>query len=553
MNPIAKSVNCAVAISGLLAVIAAHLDAQQVDIVPFQSNWDYLFTAADDGTGALRATDPFANSNGVDFTQWNQTSFITSPLDVGGRMLSWQTGPAVFGFGDNAATGTVLPVPASGERDAIHYFRHEFTTSEELSNLTVGVSVDDGAVVYLDGQRLSALNSCCKNSSNRNYDPLDNPDQPIPYGERATVSNGPCRIEGLVYEEEFAGITLSPGPHVLAVSVHSISANSADMRFDMRLFQNVENEYRGDPAVNGGSFSGAWGEAACGAQSPVWASGSAPDSPGAIARLRGIPTRDTTIYADQDKTVGTVIFDNANRYAITGHGTFDFATLDGSNALIDVLRGDHEFQTTVALNANLDINVAAGASIEFNNDLLLQGNNLSIGGGGGDVEINNNLFADGGNVSAMAATVAGSGSIHGNLFNHGGMLAPGDGIGVLTVAGDVHQSADAVLEIELAAAEHDVLRVLGQFDMAGELRVVLADGFTPGRGDSFTILEYGSQAGDFESLHLPAIGNGLSWELLGGELTLVPESSGLCLLVIGGLGLTFLARRFRVSSHGQVV
>lgn len=544
-----RSANFTICIAAA-AVMVANSSGQQVELVPFDSTWDYLFTAVDDGGGDLRATDPFANTNGIDFANWPNPGFNTSvPLDVGGRTLSWQSGPALFGFGDTGVTlGTPLSVPASGERDATHYFRYEFTTTQEFTNLTLGAEVDDGMVVYLDGQRISGMDSCCKNSANRNYDPLDNPEVPVPYRERATVSNGPCRIEGVVYEEEVAGVTLSPGSHVLAASVHSISANSADMRFDLRLFQNVENEYQGDPTANGGSFSGEWGEAGCGEQSPAWAAGSAPDGAGAIARLKGIPNRATTIYSDDDKTLGTMIFENSRTYAIAGHGTFEFQTADGSSALIDVVEGDHEFQTVVSLTDNLDVNVAAGSSVEFNNDLFLQGNSLTIGGDGGAVEINNNLFADGGAVNAAAGAMIGSGPIYGDVFNTGGTVAPGNGLGVLSIEGDyISQSADSVLQLELGAVQHDILQVTGELELSGELQVALADGYTPVAGDLFEILEFDAVSGSFDRLSLPALGEGLSWNVSGlydaGELAIVPEPASALMLVLAGFGLALIRRR----------
>ena len=546
MKRLTKSATLLVLLAAF-AVMTERSYGQQVNVVPFGSTWDYLFTAIDDGSGKLVATDPFANSSGVDFSQWAQPSFNTPSMTTEGRSLTWQTGPASFGFGDNGVThGTPLSVPFSGQRDATHYFRHEFNVGSSLENLTLSAIVDDGMVVYLDGQRISSLESCCKNSANRNYDPVATPEVEVPYRERATVSNGPCRIEGVAFEQEIANITLSPGSHVLAASVHSISANSADMRFDLRLFQNVENQYQGDPSNNGGSYSGEWGDAGCGAESPSWAAGAAPDAPGAIARFLDIPTRSTTIYADDDKTLGTVIFDNRNTYALAGQGTLTFQSTDG-NALVDVLRGDHEFQTAVSLSSNLDVNVASGTSVEFNNDLSLNGNNLTVGGGGGAVEINNNLFTDGGAVNAAAAAIVGSGPIHGDLLNTGGVVSPGNGVGVLSVIGDYRStSSDSVIQLELAANENDLLQVSGELELSGELQVALADGFMPEAGASFQVFSADAVSGSLERISLPALNEGLNWDVSGisaGQLSVVPEPSGVLMLILGGLGLSVLRRR----------
>ncbi len=535
--------------------------AQQTNIIPFGSEWDYLFTAVD-----RLATNPFENSDGVDFSQWAQPSFDMPSMTTDGRVLTWGTGPAPFGFGESNLATDFGDVPNTSERDATHYFRHEFSVSSAYDSLTISAILDDGAVIYLDGQRITGLDSCCKTpldtvptaNRSKNYDvvtglatdgsgtQLFDPSQPVPYRERAWNANGPCKREGVPFEQEVS-VSLSPGNHVLAASVHAISPNSNDMRFDLRLFENVVNEYQGDPSNNGNSFSGEWGESGCGEANPSWAAGSAPGGAGAVARLLGTPSRDTTIYSDTNKTLGTIIFDNNNTYAIAGNGTFSFASADDGNALIDVIDGDHEFQTVVSLDSNLDVNVAAGTSIEFNNDLMLNGNSLTVGGGGGAVEINNNLFTDGGSVNAAAGAVLGTGPIHGDFLNSGGVVAPGNGVGVLTINGDYRSSGrDSVIQIELAADRHDIIQVTGDAELSGELEVTLADGFVPVAGTEIQFLEAGNVTGSIDQVTLPQLDGGLAWDASrasSGFLMVVPEPSAAIMLILGGFGFSLLRRR----------
>lgn len=197
--------------------------------------WEYLFTAGPKDAVRPVATDPFANDEGVDFSNWYGLEFDTEQsLTTDGRTLSWEMGESPFGFGNRReGIGTQWSVPLSGERDATHYLRYEFTTDQEFENLHLIGEVDDGVIIYLDGEPITTFSSCCRRPDNTNFDPLSSE---IPYRTRATVSNGPTRIEGVFHVESLGPeFTLSAGTHVLAASLHSISLNSADMHFDLGL------------------------------------------------------------------------------------------------------------------------------------------------------------------------------------------------------------------------------------------------------------------------------------------------------------------------------
>jgi len=59
--------------------------------------------------------------------------------------------------------------------------------------------------------------------------------------------------------------------------------------------------------------------------------------------------------------------------------------------------------------------------------------------------------------------------------------------------------------------------------MAGTLDVSLIDEFSPGLGDSFTILTYGAHSGTFSTANLPALNPGLTWQVEYGDNSLVIE------------------------------
>ena len=89
------------------------------------------------------------------------------------------------------------------------------------------------------------------------------------------------------------------------------------------------------------------------------------------------------------------------------------------------------------------------------------------------------------------STLAGTGTIIGNVTNNSRMVSPGDPSGVpgmLTVVHDYTQAQYATLMIQIAgtnAGDFSVLNVLGNANLNGYLGPVLLNGFVPTIGDSF--------------------------------------------------------------------
>lgn len=108
----------------------------------------------------------------------------------------------------------------------------------------------------------------------------------------------------------------------------------------------------------------------------------------------------------------------------------------------------------------------------------------------------------------------------------GGRVAPADIAdfdpdGVVTVASEVGAMAVHAglwmlgeLAIDLAGAspgEYDRVVVDHEFRAGGQLVVSLLDGFTPGDGDVFDILDFNNATGSFSSVSLPGLSPGLTW------------------------------------------
>ena len=269
-----------------------------------------------------------------------------------------------------------------------------------------------------------------------------------------------------------------------------------------------------------------------------------PDSNAEGAILGGAISSSTTVVIDTDTVINSIQIDNGNSYVVAGSKTLSLEAGTPGNPSIDVVGQaspvTHEFQVRSTLNNATTVSVGSNATLEFNNRLDLGGNTLTKTGPG-TISVNNVLNAGGGSLECNEGTCAGSGTVDGNLNNSGGTVSPGNSPGALVVEGDYIQAAHAALSIELGGTapggEHDVLIVNGTADLAGELEVTLLGDYQPGFSDSFDILEFGDTLGGFDSVSLPVLSNGLSWDMTAlyanGSVSVVPEVSSWLLLLLG--------------------
>ena len=84
----------------------------------------------------------------------------------------------------------------------------------------------------------------------------------------------------------------------------------------------------------------------------------------------------------------------------------------------------------------------------------------------------------------------GNGLVIGNLINAGGVIAPGNSPGTLTIQGSLTSNGKIEIEVfGLAAGEFDVLAVMGNADFTGStVDFIFGNGFLPKQGDSFVFL-----------------------------------------------------------------
>ena len=119
-----------------------------------------------------------------------------------------------FGYGDDWFTGVDIGTPAEKGLSKAAYFRHGFTTDEPFSNLELRCQRDDGMVVYLDGEEVARVN-------------MKEGEESFELAAEFAVGDA---AETTVFRLPLKGVTLRPGEHLLAISVHNTESPSSDLR-----------------------------------------------------------------------------------------------------------------------------------------------------------------------------------------------------------------------------------------------------------------------------------------------------------------------------------
>jgi autotransporter-associated beta strand protein len=108
------------------------------------------------------------------------------------------------------------------------------------------------------------------------------------------------------------------------------------------------------------------------------------------------------------------------------------------------------------------------------------------------------------------ATLGGNGNIAGGLSALG-VVAPGNSAGTLTVTGSAILAAGSTLVVEIGGgtpgSQYDRFIVTGQLSIGGNMAVALTNGFVPGIGASFDLIDWGSRSGLFTIVALPTMTN----------------------------------------------
>ncbi|MEN3324481.1 choice-of-anchor D domain-containing protein [Mariniflexile soesokkakense] len=152
--------------------------------------WKYLDDGSDQGTA------------------WYGTGF---------NDVSWASGNAHLGYGEGDEATTVGFGPDSNNKYPTTYFRKTFYVSPgdaSYTNMDLDLTFDDGAVVYLNGVEIWAVNM----PAGRTY---------TTYASGSSANNDTASIS--------LANALVAGNNVIAVEIHQSSATSSDISFDLDL------------------------------------------------------------------------------------------------------------------------------------------------------------------------------------------------------------------------------------------------------------------------------------------------------------------------------
>jgi len=156
-------------------------------------------------------------TDGVDpaVSQTNfHTAFFTSGYDDSAWKSSKDSAAPNGGFGYGSGfNGVDIGLPPDETHRHSAYFRHRFTTDKSHTRLELRCQRDDAIIVYLDGVEVLRDNL---------------PAGPEAYLLSATIPQPPDN-DGVVHRFAIP-VTLAPGQHVLAISVHNTELPSSDLR-----------------------------------------------------------------------------------------------------------------------------------------------------------------------------------------------------------------------------------------------------------------------------------------------------------------------------------
>jgi hypothetical protein len=228
-----------------------------------------------------------------------------------------------------------------------------------------------------------------------------------------------------------------------------------------------------------------------------------------------------TVFTDEGVRVKELRFDNLNRYVLAGAAQVTLEA-DTGNAQINVLQGTHEIQVPLSLADDVTASVNAGATLNVNAPVHLNGHDFNTSGGG-TVNLNQGTIG------------AGSGQGGGSAVNGG------DLVGLAGVDGDFTQTADGSLGVVVGDAP---IHVSGAAVLDGSLDVSLAEGFTPAAGRTYAVLT--AESVTDSGLRLSGDAAGLFRLSVTGDsiaLIAVPEPTAAAIAICVGCAFATLRRR----------
>lgn len=93
-----------------------------------------------------------------------------------------------------------------------------------------------------------------------------------------------------------------------------------------------------------------------------WGNATVPNGVGSVALLGGAIASGRTVYADEPVTLGSLTYDNANSYNVSGLGTLTMEVASGQGT-ISVLQGNHKINLPLVFASDSAVTAAPGATL----------------------------------------------------------------------------------------------------------------------------------------------------------------------------------------------
>ncbi len=174
-----------------------------VSLIPTGAVWKYFDQGVDQGTA------------------WKEFAFNDS---------GWSSGPAELGYGDTAdgrPEATLVSFgPDAANKYPTTYFRRAFvaTNIAAITNLTIRLMRDDGAVVFINGTEIRRDNL---------------PLLPAPIGYLTNALTAVGGTDEFAFFSTTNTAALNNGTNIIAVEVHQNVGTSSDISFDLELIANT--------------------------------------------------------------------------------------------------------------------------------------------------------------------------------------------------------------------------------------------------------------------------------------------------------------------------
>ena len=168
---------------------------------------------------------------------------------------------------------------------------------------------------------------------------------------------------------------------------------------------------------------------------------------------------------------------------------------------INLTGGDSQIYGTVQMQAGSRLIVSGGATASFFDVFRHSGTEVRASAASNIV-----FFGE----VRGAGNFTGTGTIY---FEDG--YSPGNSPALQTFEGNVVFAPSANPEMELGGTtrgtQYDAINVAGKLTFDGTMDVILIDAFQPQLGNSFNLFDWGTTAGTFHTVNVPALNTGLAW------------------------------------------